>query len=112
MFGIGSNKRDQVCGFVIVDTEEIQEKSEYQKYCINKLESIINSFDISIGEDRTILDNEITINEFKNKDKNRVYIPVEYSSEKDSVENRKEFRDQLSSKEGVSVVYNKKASIK
>lgn len=113
MLSFGDGQKEQICGFVIViDSKEDKKESEYQKYCINKLKSIINSSDINIESDMTILGDEITINEFKDKNKNRVYIPVEYSSEKEPVKNREEFRDKLSSKEEVSVIYNKKTNIK
>lgn len=113
MFGIGASEKEQVCGFVIiVDNKESKNELEYQNYCINELESIINSSDINIESDMTILGSEITIKSLKNKNKNRVYLPVEYYSEKDAVKNRKEFRNKLSSREGISVIYNKKTSIK
>lgn len=111
MFRFGNNKKEQICGFIIISDKK-ESKKEYRDHNINQLKSAINSSGIDSMSDMNVLKDEIEINKLKNSEKRRIYIPIEYYSEKDSVSNRRRFRDKLTSKDNISVIYNKKAHIK
>lgn len=111
MFGIGSDKTDQICGFIILLNRENEDESDFKENCINELNKKIEYSDIEVISEINVLEDDI-VTKHKSEDRYRVYIPIKYASERDPVSNRKIFREKIGSTDNISIIFNRKSNIK
>lgn len=111
MFGIGSDKTEQICGFILVLNRENEDESDFKKNCVDELNNKIESSDIEVISDINVLEDDI-VTKHKSEDRYRVYIPIKYASERDPVANRKILRDKIRSIDDISIIFNKSSTIR
>lgn len=108
----GKRDKKQICGFILVTDRKIEDNSDFREKCISELKKKIKNSEINSISDMNVLKDDFVINKHKSKERYRVYIPIEYISERGPVSNRKEFRDKISSINNISIIFNKKSSVR
>lgn len=94
---------EQECGFIVhVNTNQ---EDIVMEGC-SKLEDYIESKNIEILKDFEILKDKLKITGNQSENKKRLYIPVKYNSQNNSIDNRKKLRN-IVNHDDISIIYNK-----